>query len=396
MRKRFIVIVLDGFGIGSMEAAGQADTLGSILRDFPDLKLPNLERMGLMNAYGVESASMRFSLQACFGRAALMHFGADTFMGHQEIMGTCPRKPDVQPFQEMVMSVAGHLTRHGHRVEIIESCGLRYLICDDYVTIADNLEADPGTCYNVTAPLDFIPFRLEYEIGRLVREVTTVGRVIVFGGRGNCLNDLRNAEEIREDTYIGIDSAKSKSYRQDYHCIHLGYGIDKTVQVPTILANAGFPCTLIGKVADLVANDRGMSVSCVPAGECLKLTAEALEQMEQGFICTNIQETDLAGHAQSAGAFKRVLEIADKGIGGIAARMKPEDILIVQADHGNDPYNNLSRHTREYVPLLILKQGIRSRCVGTRKTLSDVGATVCDYFHVMRPENGSSFLELLL
>ena len=127
-----------------------------------------------------------------------MHFGADTFMGHQEIMGTLPRKPESHPFQEKVDAVEEHLRKAGHKTEIIESQGLRYVLCDDYVTVADNLEADLGMCYNVTAPLDFISFEKEYEIAALVREVVTVGRVIVFGGTGNTMEDLWNAQEIKE------------------------------------------------------------------------------------------------------------------------------------------------------------------------------------------------------
>ena len=91
--KKFIVIVLDGFGIGAMDDAKtarpgdeKANTLRSILRDFPDLKLPNLEALGLMNAFGSESNCMKFSPQANYGKSELKHFGADTFMGHQEIM----------------------------------------------------------------------------------------------------------------------------------------------------------------------------------------------------------------------------------------------------------------------------------------------------------------------
>ncbi len=103
--KRFIVIVLDGFGIGATADASIArpgdevsNTLGSILHDFPDLKLPNLEKLGLMNAYGKESLNMKKSLTANFGKSELMHYGADTFMGHQEIMGTNPLMPLFQPF----------------------------------------------------------------------------------------------------------------------------------------------------------------------------------------------------------------------------------------------------------------------------------------------------------
>ena len=167
MSKRFIIIVLDGFGIGAMPDAKEvrpgdekANTLRSILHDHPDLKLPNLEKLGLMNAYGEESQCMKFSKDANFGKSMLMHYGADTFMGHQEIMGTLPKKPDVHPFQQKVDEVAEHLRKHGHKVEFREEAGLRYIVCDDYVTVADNLEADLGMCYNVTAPLDFISFEL--------------------------------------------------------------------------------------------------------------------------------------------------------------------------------------------------------------------------------------------
>lgn len=402
MKKRFVVIVLDGFGIGAMEDAKvtrpgdeKSNTLKSILTDYPDLKLPNLERLGLMNAYGSESLCMKFQPEANYGKAELMHYGADTFMGHQEIMGTLPKKPEAHPFQEKVDTVAAHLKANGHNVKIIEREGLRYILCDDFVTIADNLEADLGMCYNVTAPLDEMPFEKAYEIARLTREVVTVGRVIVFGGTGNTMQDLWDAEEIKDHRFIGIASAKSKSYRQGYQCLHLGYGVDKNVQVPTIMTRAGYDCTLIGKVADIVANEGGKSISCVPTAECLIHTVEELGRMEEGFICTNVQETDLAGHSQSTSDYKKILEIADEGIGSVMACMEDEDILLIQADHGNDPYIGHSKHTRECVPLLLYKKGTTGCRLGVRNTLSDVGATVSDYFKVQPPQNGTSFLNII-
>lgn len=400
--KRFVVIVLDGFGIGAMNDAKtvrpgdeKANTLRSILKDNPEMKLPNLEWLGLMNAYEADSRRMNWSEDANFGKSELMHFGADTFMGHQEIMGTYPRKPDVHPFQEKVDEVAGHLRKNGHRVDIIEKEGLRYVLCDEYVTVADNLEADPGMCYNVTAPLDYISFDRELAVGRLVREVVTVGRVIVFGGTGNSMEDLWNAQEVRNHTYIGIASAKSKSYEQGYQCRHLGYGVDKKVQAPTILTEAGIPVVLIGKVADIVANDGGKSISCVPTAECMKHTVHEFRCMETGFICTNIQETDLAGHSQSAAEYARILKTADQGIGELLSLLTEEDVLLIMADHGNDPLIGHSRHTREFVPLLVCKPGVTGRRLGTRRSLSDVGASVCDYFGVKAPQNGKSFMEIL-
>ena len=402
MSKRFIIIVLDGFGIGAMDDAAivrpgdeKANTLQSILKDCPDLKLPTLEKLGLMNAYGKESMNMKFAKNVNYGKSELAHFGADTFMGHQEIMGTLPKKPEVTPFQQKAQAVYDHLKENGHKVQFKQQQGLKYVVCDDYVTIADNLEADLGMCYNVTAPLDYISFEEELEIGRLAREVVTVGRVIVFGGTGNTMEDLYNAQEIKEGKYIGIASAKSKSYLHGYQCRHLGYGVDKNVQVPTILTRNGIPCTLIGKVADIVANDNGTSISCVDTDECMQLTIDAIKTMDRGFICTNIQETDLAGHSQDSQVYRKVLERADKGIERILPLLTEDDILIIQADHGNDPDIGSSRHTRECVPLLIYKKGVSNVKVGTRKTMSDNGATCCDYFNVEKCENGTSYLDLI-
>lgn len=396
--KRFTVIVLDGFGVGAMEDAitarpgdEKANTLRSILEDYPDLKLPTLEKLGLMNVYGKESSCMKFSSDANFGKSELMHFGADTFMGHQEIMGTLPKKPEVHPFQEKVDVVYSHLLKAGHQPKIIERQGLRYILCDDYVTVADNLEADLGMCYNVTAPLDYISFEKECEIAELVRQVVTVGRVIVFGGTGNTMEDLWAAEEVKEGRFIGIASAKSKSYVQGYQCLHLGYGVDKKVQAPTILTGAGIPVVLIGKVADIVANDKGISISCVPTGECMDHTIAELQKMDRGFICTNVQETDLAGHSQSTKVYKEILEIADEGLSRLLPLLGSEDVLVVMADHGNDPKIGHSRHTRECVPLLIYQKGVTGKQVGTRKTLSDVGATVCHCLGAAAPQNGTPF-----
>ena len=396
MSKRFVVIVLDGFGIGAMNDAARerpgdekANTLRSILSDYPDMKLANLEQLGLMNAFGAESNDMKYCESANFGKSELMHFGADTFMGHQEIMGTLPKRPTMHPFQEKVDEVYQHLKENGHKVEFVVRGNLRYIVCDDYVTVADNLEADLGMCYNVTAPLDYISFEKEYEIAKLVREV---GRVIVFGGTGNTMEDLYRAEEIKEGKFIGIASAKSKSYEHGYQCLHLGYGVDENVQAPTILGKAGIPVTLIGKVADIVTNKMGVSISCVPTDECMQLTIKAVKENEQGFICTNVQETDLAGHSQSSMQYRKILEKADRGLGELLPLLTEEDILVVMADHGNDPDIGHSKHTRECVPLLVYKKGIQGRHLGIRKTLSDVGASVCEYFGVKAPQNGTSFL----
>lgn len=389
--KKFIVIILDGFGIDAINDE-KSNTFKSILQDYKYLKLENLEKLGLMNAYNKESINMKFSKYANFGKCSLMHFGADTFMGHQEIMGTLPTKPLKQPFKENVDKIADYLKKNNHKVEIISRNGLKYILCDDYVTIADNLECDLGMCYNVTAPLDFISFEKEYKIGQLVREVVTVSRVIVFGGKGNTIQDLFNAEEIKENKFIGIVAAKSKSYEKGYQCRHLGYGVNKDSQVPTILTNNNIDCVLIGKVADIVINENGENISCVATKQCIDYTLEATKNIKTGLICTNIQETDLAGHSQSSKKYKEILYMVDKGIGNIIPLLNEEDILLITADHGNDPNIGHSKHTREFVPILLYKKNLYNKQIGIRKTLSDIGATICKYFNVNLPENGVPFI----
>lgn len=398
---KFIVIVLDGFGIGAMKDAKVArpgdeisSTLGSILKDFPDLKLDTLESLGLMNAYGSESKMMKFAPNANYGKSELMHYGADTFMGHQEIMGTLPKIPVTMPFQEKIDEVYNHLITKGHKVEIISNKKLRYLLVDDYCTVADNIDADLGMAYNCTAPLDFISFEKELEIGHDVREVVTVNRVIPFGGTKTTIQDILKAEETRKDQFIGIHAVKSKSYEHGYQCRHLGYGVDAKVQVPTILAKNNIKVSLFGKVADIVANDHGKSVSCVPTEEVLDLTIDEIKKMDNGFICTNVQETDLAGHSQDSKWYKELLELSDRKIKEMLDLLTDGDILLVMADHGNDPDIGHNMHTRENVPLLIYSKNIQNVHVGLRKTLSDVGATICDYFKVEKPQNGQSFLFL--
>lgn len=402
MNKRFVVLVLDGFGIGATSDASvmrpgdeNSNTFGSILEKFPKLKLTNLEKLGLMNAYGKESEYMKFNSSALYGKSALMHAGADTFMGHQEIMGTIPKAPKSIPFQEKIDDVKEHLLKSGHKVEERNIGCLRYLLVDDYCTVADNIDADLGMAYNCTAPLSLMTFEHVLEIAKCVREVVQVNRVIPFGGTSTKLSDILNAEETRENKFIGIHAVKSKSYEQGYECRHLGYGVDWTIQVPAILANHNIAVSLFGKVADVVTNENGKSVSCVSTNDVLDLTIEELKRLKEGFICTNVQETDLAGHSQDPVWYKNLLEICDEKIGVMLGMLEDEDIMLIMADHGNDPNIGHNRHTRENVPILIYKKNAKPNCIGTRTTLSDVGATVCDYFGTEPTQNGESFLKYI-
>lgn len=400
MGGKFVVIVLDGFGVGQMPDVAEvrpsdlgSNTCAHIFENVPGLVLPNLVDLGLANACGRECPGMSFSSRATWGKAALAHQGADTFYGHQEIMGTRPPTPLIEPIQaavddiERALSVAGFSTR----LFVSEASGLRFVIVNGACTVADNIECDPGQAFNVTAALDDMDFETELEVGRIVRRIARTPRVITFGGRGVHLDDLLAAVE-EHGGYIGVNAPASGVYERDYHCIHMGYGVDERVQVPYILGVRGIGVHLLGKVADVCANRFGESESIVDTHTVLNRALELVREPGPAFICVNVQETDLMGHRQDVGGYAEKLRVADGLIGQIRAALTPEDVLIVQADHGNDPTIGHPHHTREYVPLLIAHEGAPAGCIGVRSTLSDVGATVADYFGAPMPESGTSFL----
>ena len=398
--KRFVVLVLDSFGIGEMDDVKDvrpqdigANTYKSVLKCNPKLKIPTLEKLGVANAAGVEVGNVKFSEEAVYGKANLMHFWCDTFYGHQELMGTYPKKPKTEPFFEAIDEVEAVLKKFGYWVERFGS-PREVLIVDRCVTIGDNLEADLGQVYNVTGALDFITYEELLEIGKIVRKVVKVPRVIAFGGKNVTIEDIKNAYECRDELFGGINAPKSGVYKNGYQVQHMGYGIDSEIQLPKILEDVT-RTILIGKVADIVENPKGKSIFGVDSDEVMDKLIEEIKNNSDAFICANIQETDLAGHQEDAIKYGNRLEVVDRKLKKVIELLDEEDILIVTADHGNDPMIGHSNHTREKVPILVYKKGLSSRDIGERGSLSDIGQSVAEYFGRVLPDNGKSFLKKL-
>lgn len=400
---KFVVVVLDGFGIGEMEDVKitrpqdlNANTCLSILKNKPELKLPNLEKLGLMNILDKEVNGMKKNPNATWGKSNLTHFGADTFFGHQEIMGTKPKIPFREPIKNKIEEIYNALVNEGYRVRYSKGYNERFLIVEEALTIADNIECDLGQAFNITSALDLIDFKKVLEIGKVARSIAEVPRVITFGGKGINLENILNAVEEKDGGFIGINAPKSGVYNKGYECVHLGYGVCPDTQVTTILANKDVPVYLLGKVADVVINEHGTSIPMVDTKGVLEETIKISREIDNGFICCNVQETDLAGHGEDVDKYANKLEISDSLIGELIETLNEKDVLIVMADHGNDPTIGHSKHTREMVPLMIYGKNIKSGYVGTRETLSDVGATIAEFFDVNKPENGTSFIKRLI
>jgi phosphopentomutase len=262
------------------------------------------------------------------------------------------------------------------------------------ILVSDNLEADPGQNYNVTGDLNAVSFEQVLEVGLLVRQEVEVARVICFGNPLVGIDRLLSLVEEKEGRLCGVSSTRSGAYGEGYRCVHLGRGANPSQQVPALLAEQGVPVVLLGKVADVVENKQGKSVSGVDLEEALALTLETFETLDQGFICVNVQATDLAGHMRNPLQYAEALKRSDPWIGRLTERLRDDDLLVVMADHGNDPCIGHSRHTREKVPILAhspkfeKKLPRNSLCLlGERPTLSDVGITVTSHFGARPPEN---------
>lgn len=400
---RFIVIVLDSFGVGAMDDVERvrprdvgSNTALHIIKENPKINIPTLEKLGLMNAIGQEVDGHRFSSTACVGTSDLTHHGADSFLGHQEIMGTTPQMPLIEPFQNVIDDVYAALVQHGYSVRYYgETNEPKILVVNDMVTVGDNLETDYGQVYNVTGCLDYISFKELKAIGEVVRSVVKVSRVITFGGLDVILDDLLNARRIKNNEIAGIDAPLSKVYNRGYQVIHLGYGIDKNVQIPTILDKETITVSLHGKIADIVQTDSTRLFPGVDTQALFDAFFKEVEDITHGFIALNIQETDLAGHAQDVMRYSDRLEVSDKNIAKLLEMLNTDDILIVMADHGNDPTIGHSNHTRERVPLLVYGQNVKKGHFGNRESMADVAATVAQYFKVATTAHGKSFLNLI-
>lgn len=397
---RCIVIVIDSFGVGAMKDCVKvrpqdihANTCKHILLYKQNIKIPTLLKLGLINTLDEEVYAYKASKDAVFGKSKLAHYGCDTYFGHQEIMGTKPKQPMLVTFQDVIDEIEQDFVEHGYQTKRYVKDGLSILSINHCLFIGDNIETDLGQAVNVTGSLDLCTFDFIKTCGKLVRRHVQVGRVIAFGGNDVSFADLVNAITTK-DKYIGIDAPSSGVYRKNYHVVHIGYGVDTKVQLPEILHQHGISTYLYGKVADIVANTHGKVFPGVDSEMVFTELIQDLKSVQSGFFCLNIQETDLAGHAQDIERYINRLEVSDRGIGEVLKVMTKDDLLIVMADHGNDPTSGSSKHTREYVPLLIHKEGIIHIDIGIRETMADVGATVADYFHT-KLIFGNSFLDFL-
>ncbi|MFC5387151.1 phosphopentomutase [Aquamicrobium segne] len=396
---RVIVLVLDALGIGALPDVHLvrpndvgSNTLKHVVQASGGLSLPNLERLGLGTVAPGSGIRVEPSPVAVHGVFNLGYKGADTYLGHQVIMGSRVADVPEELFEVVRDEVAQALIQKGHHVEAAGE-GLSALFVDHAMICGDNLESDPLQTYHCVGSIDDIAYEKIVEVGEILRSVARVRRVVAMGGYGFHAADIRRCTELRPTGQCGVNNVALGLYTSNYVVRHLTQGTRPDVQVPTILKKAGYEVELLGKVADVITCEGAHKEPHVLTGQVLEATYQSMARVRSGLIAINIQETDLAGHDESAARYANCLKLADEGIGRIMSMMSSRDLLIITGDHGNDPTIGHDKHTREFTPLLAWSPGIKPKGIFMRDSLSDIAATIADVFSVARPEIGTSFLD---
>jgi phosphopentomutase len=378
------LIVLDGAGIGAMPDAPEwgdagSDTFGHILES-REVRLPNLQSLGLGNIRPLKSLPPLEKPRGSYGRCALRSNGKDTTTGHWEMAGIIleqafPTYPHGFPQSLIdrfvretdVPGILGNVPASG--TEIIKQLG------EEHVNTHKPIVYTSGdSVFQIAAHEQVIPLSRLYEICEIARKLLDgedkVGRVIArpFLGEPGAFYRTEN--------------------RHDY-----AVPPPRENLLPT-LADEGLDVVCIGKIASIY-DSMGVTQDCIAKNneQSIDQTIKALQDETRGLIFSNLVDFDmLYGHRRDTEGYARALEHFDERLPEIEAAMQPNDLMIITADHGNDPTFPGTDHTREYAPLIVYGKSARPGVnLGTRASLADIGQTIAENFHLQLVA-GTSFL----
>lgn len=387
--KRVFLVVMDSVGIGEAPDAEQfgdqgSDTLGHIAEKMNGLHMPNMGKLGLSNIReikGIDKATPPLSYYTKMKEASN---GKDTMTGHWEIMGlhiNTPFKvfPDGFP-SELISELESRTGRKiiGNKpasgTEILDELGEEHLKTGSLIvyTSADSV-------LQIAAHEDIVPIEEQYKICKIARELTLdekymVGRVIAR-------------------PFVGEPgSFKRTSNRHDYAL----KPFDRTVM--NELKDSGLDVIAIGKISDIYDGEGvTQSLRTISNMDGMDKLVETLDMDFTGLSFLNLVDFDaLYGHRRDPEGYGKALEEYDARLPEVFEKMQEGDLLIITADHGNDPVHHGTDHTREYVPLLVFSKDMnQGKELPIRETFADIGATIADNFKVTMPKFGKSFLDEL-
>jgi len=383
-----IVIILDGVGVGALPDADEygdagSDTLAHTAAHVGGLTLPNLRGLGLGNLHQITGVPPVAEPVAGYGRMAELSKGKDSTTGHWELMGVLtarpyPTYPDGFP-EDLIAAfsaatgydVIGNKAASGTR--IIQELG------DDHVGTGRLIVyTSADSVFQIAAHEEVVPLEELYRVCAVTRRL---------------LEPPHEMSRVIARPFVGTSGAYERTpNRRDYSIAppdHL---------LLTRLAAQGVPVRAVGKIADLY-NDAGISEKVKSKSNAAGMAALAdlygAVDGDDALLLLNLVDFDMLwGHRNNPEGMARDLETFDAWLGGFLAGLRAGDLLLLTADHGNDPTTPSTDHSREYVPLLAKLAGSDRGCdLGVRETFADLGATLAAYFGLDAPQLGTSFLE---
>ncbi|OAT86564.1 phosphopentomutase [Desulfotomaculum copahuensis] len=374
---------MDSVGIGALPDAGLygdegSNTLVNIARAVGGLHLPHLGRLGLGNIEPIPGVPPAAGPDGAYGRMAERSAGKDTTTGHWEMSGIVLERPFptyphgfppevIAAFQERTgRPVLGNKAASG--TVIIEELGAEHMRTGYPIvyTSADSV-------FQIAAHEEIIPLEQLYQMCQTARELLTgehaVGRVIArpFTGRPGSFQRTAN--------------------RRDFSLTPPA----KTIL--DLLREKGLAVMAVGKIEDIFAG-RGITAALHTRGNMdgVDATLRFMQGSERGLIFTNLVDFDmLYGHRNNPRGYADALEAFDRRLPEITAALRPDEVLMITADHGCDPTTSSNDHSREYVPLLVYGRPVRAGVnLGTRRSFTDIAATMAAFFGFTFPA-GESF-----
>ncbi|MCP4848540.1 MAG: phosphopentomutase [Verrucomicrobiaceae bacterium] len=368
---RAILIVLDSVGIGGAPDAADygdhgADTLGHIFERCPDLRLPTLESLGLSLAHGRNCSPVNVAPGASYGWMRPASAGKDTCTGHWEIAGAITTHPfkTFKRFPESLvlaieneasMKFIGNYAQSG--TAILDELGEEHMKSERPI-----LYTSADSVFQIAAHEKIIPPQKLYSLCEIAR---------------NHCDQFKIARVIARP-FIGSNRLfKRTANRRDF-------SMPPPLTVLDELNDADIPVTAIGKISDIFAG-RGItqSISTESNTAAMLEIERTWDQIRDGLLFINLIDFDtIHGHRRDPEGYASCLLEFDSWLGGFLREISPDDLLVISADHGNDPTWQGSDHTREQVPCLVLKGRAPARCTGEHQAFTYVSHLLREHFSI--------------
>lgn len=382
-RRRAALIVLDGVGFGAAPDAADygdagSDTLGNVARAVGGLALPNLERLGLGHCGDLPGVRPVPSPQAAWGVALPASAGKDSSTGHWELTGLRLERPFrtwPQGFSPTFVEAFAAATGRGvlgnrpaSGTQILQELGEQHLATGHWI-----LYTSADSVCQLAAHEELVPLAELYR-------ACLVARALLVG-------EDATLRVIARPFTGTVGTWQRTDRRRDFSLPPPGETLLDRLQA------AHIPRVGIGKVDDLFAGRGINSIHPRNNPEAYGAIASGLRSLRRGLLFVNVVEFDQSwGHRNDVPGFHRGLLALDAALPAMLAPMREDDLVIITADHGNDPTTPSTDHSRERVPVLALGRRVRPVPLGTRQTFADVGQTLAEFFGVPPLASGQSFL----